>query len=732
MPRWLKIALAALLPSVAGAVVWGLGERLGADLDRVGILVGLVGSPLGFVLGWWTSRETPQPVETSPAAPSTRPMAPVARPPLCLGEVPRAPRAFQPRQALRARIDAVFAAGGRAAVCSLAGARGVGKTHLAAALARESLDAGRPVAWLGAETPGQFQSGVDLMAHELGLLREGDPPEETVRRVREWLTARAEPYLLVLDDAADPDLVGPLLPPSGAVRVLITTNDRDFGHLAELVDVERFTVTEALAYLRERVGPGDRGGARRLAEEVDRLPLALSVAAADLAGPPRLAYDDYLARLRATPVEVALERPRGEPYPRGVAQTILRAVSGLDEPAHRLLGELSVLSASGVEVSLLGEEARPALADLARTCLASFSRDGSVVLVHRLVGRVVRERAEREGTLAALLGRAAGRMDEIFELGHADLWHRLPYLLMVAEQSQALWEHARPLREDPAAAEPIVELMHHAGFCLNELYDGRRAEPLYTQVVAARERLNGPDDPATLTAKHNLARAHWSAHRFTEAITILQDVAEARARTQGPTHADTLLARVTLGQLHRDAGRYDEAIAMMESLLPECARTLGETHELTVAAGSSLAIAHALADRPQVAIVILRMILAQDLADPRLRAATQGVLAIAHQRAGHLDEAIELYEEVLEGQTRALGDDHPEAVITRHELALAYQQAGRLPEAIALLEHVVRADEALHGPDHPTTVEARDALAAARRTPDGSLAAARRTSGEDQ
>ncbi|MBB5082336.1 hypothetical protein [Nonomuraea endophytica] len=128
------------------------------------------------------------------------------------------------------------------------------------------------------------------------------------------------------------------------MRVLITSTSHAFEWLAEPVAVERFTAKEALDSLRERVGPGDVAAARVLVRQLDRLPLALAVAAASIVGPPRIRYSAYVERLRAEPIDGLLARPSGEAYPRGVAQATLLALHAVSGQSRVLLRELSVLS----------------------------------------------------------------------------------------------------------------------------------------------------------------------------------------------------------------------------------------------------------------------------------------------------------------------------------------------------------------------------------------------------
>ena len=63
---------------------------------------------------------------------------------------------------------------------------------------------------------------------------------------------------------------------------------------------------------------------------------------------------------------------------------------------------------------------------------------------------------------------------------------------------------------------------------------------------------------------------------------------------------------------------------------------------------------------------------------------TRNQLANVYRFAGRLDEAIDLYENLLSDRIRVLGEDHPQTLWTRCDLAEAYKDAGRLDEAITM------------------------------------------------
>ena len=618
--------------------------------------------------------------------------------PVVAGEIPQEPLGFQPRPDLLALLDAP--GGEPRVVHALTGMRGVGKTHLAAAYARAKLAEGwRLVAWVNAEDPGVLLSGLAEAAAGLGL--EAGDARAAGRAVRHRLEADGERCLLVFDNVVDPDLLRPFLPAAGQCRVIITSNQQSVANLGVGVPVDVFTEGEALTFLAARTGQADAAGAGKLAAEVGRLPLALGQAAAVIAA-QHLSYATYLERLRRLPVADLLAAEEAGQYPRGVAAAVLLSLdhlrAGEDGQACMAVMELlAVLSATGVSRSLVHaaaekglpgrdgplaalapEAADRVLARLAGTSLLTFSLDGSAVTAHRLVMRVIRENLAAGNTLTAVC-ESAGRLLNGLAVSRWQNWHEDRAATRdLVEQIMALDESAARCPPGGDLDRLMLRLQVWATGLLGLLGDSAaQAIVIGERLVAASERVLGPDHPDTLVVRNNLALAYRDAGRTAEAISLDEQVLATRERAQGPDHSDTLISRNNLAIAYQDTDRTDEAISLHEQNLAARERDLGSDHPDTLNSRNNL--------------------------------------AIGYRAAGRLDEAISLGEQTLAARERVLGSDHPDTLGSRNNLAFAYQAAGRTDEAISLHEQTLAAYEHVLGPDHPHTLISRGNLANAYR-----------------
>ncbi|WP_346018177.1 tetratricopeptide repeat protein [Streptosporangium nondiastaticum] len=656
-----------------------------------------------------------------------------------VGDIPRRPMAFQPREGLMRELEEA-AGSGRAVVCALTGARGVGKTQIAAAYARRRAEEGWPlVAWVNAETDDQLLAGLDAVAAAVGIAVAGEDAEQGARRLKQWLSRQSGPCLLVLDNLTGTEVAAGLLPVLGSVQVVISSNRRQVQALGVAVPVEVFTVDEAVAFLQERSGRADEQGALLLAQEVERLPLALAQAAWVIRS-QHLDYATYVRRLRSVSLERMLPTVPGEGYPHGAAQAVLLSLtqlgSGVRVRVERgLLEVLAVLSPAGVPRSWLYRiTAYPVLAGkvggdgavrvdaaigvLADASLIVVSVDGSSVSMHRFIQAVVRDATRKKGRLDEVLSavaewvRACGPSLERVVQDRGD---RESFV----EQAAALHQHvtAQEFGSTVEFVVRVLSLQDLAGRYLVAAGDLARAIPLLEQNLTDRIRLHGEEHPDILTSRNNLASAYRSAGDLARAIPLLEQNLTDRIRLHGEEHPDILTSRNNLASAYESAGDLARAIPLLEQNLTDRIRLHGEEHPDTLSSRNNLASAYESAGDLARAIPLYE----QNLTD-RIRVlgkehpytlSSRNNLAYAYELAGDLARAIPLHEQNLTDSIRVLGEEHPYTLSSRNNLASAYQAAGDLARAIPLHEQSLTDSIRVLGEEHPDTLSSRNNLASA-------------------
>ncbi|GAA1018508.1 tetratricopeptide repeat protein [Acrocarpospora pleiomorpha] len=661
------------------------------------------------------------------------------------GDIPQRPRAFQQRPVLLEALKRRIRAEGEAVIDAVTGTPGVGKSMLAASYAWERQQAGWPViAWINAQGEDQIITGLAALARRLNLHAEEDDARAAALKARNHLAASAQPGLLVFDNAVDVEAVRGWCPATGATRILITTRNRAFHALFAPVEVDVFPAGQAVAFLHQRTG--DTGpGADAVAQELGCLPLAVAQAGALIAR-RRLTYSGYLTLLREFPLPGYLPSA-GDGYPHGTAQAILLSIISCEENiprAREMLELLSVLCAAGVPRAILYGTPDPdpaataeldrLLADLADTSLISFSEDGSTVFMHRLIQRVLRERARHtsrptgqlshphddiphDDRMVAILARAIALLRQFnaqIPVGPAT-WTARSAVEMLIEQTATLHELT-----NAELGHPPADLINLRGWCgryLIDLADLSRAAVVLTQTVADSERVQGSDHPNTLNSRTYLAYAYRAAGDLGQALSLLEQTMTDSERVLGRDHSDTLASRNNLASVYESAGDLARAIPLFEQALAERERLLGGEHPDTLISRNNLAGAYESAGKLEQAIPLYETTLAERerlLGGDHLETLTsRNDLAGAYRVAGDLNRAIPLYEQTLSDYERILGSDHPHTLNTRNNLATAYRAAGDLGRAIPLHEQTLSERERVLGGEHPDTVLSRNNLAGA-------------------
>ncbi len=291
-------------------------------------------------------------------------------------------------EALETLQRSLSAPGTNAAITAVAGMGGIGKTTLAAEYCHRFRWRYAGVWWVRAEQEPVMLADLAALGERLGMAPSGNV-ENDARAVLDHLGGVTEPWLMVYDNAPNPDAVRKWLP-VGAVRAIITSRFTEFGDLAPVIRVDQWADDVTAEYLLARTGRSDAEGAARLAKTLGGLPLAAEQAATFLRTRNGISFDDYgneIARLIKRKKDAGIT---GD-YPDTVYAAFVKSLETLQgmqggEIALDLLRLCAFLSPDGVDLALVtvdwGHEVFPA--NFATAMSDQFAREDALAALTSL------------------------------------------------------------------------------------------------------------------------------------------------------------------------------------------------------------------------------------------------------------------------------------------------------------------------------------------------------------
>ncbi|MFE9538275.1 tetratricopeptide repeat protein [Streptomyces sp. NPDC006691] len=571
----------------------------------------------------------------------------------------------------------------RARVLLIAGRPGSGRSALADELAR-TVAADYPDGVLRAALtePGGARVPVDRVARDLlDALDVPAPPgageDELTQLVRGAFAGRRA--VVLLDDAADAEQVGPLLPDTS--RCLIVATAR--GPLTGIPDVRPCTlggldVKSAVELLEGYTGSVrvtvDPRAAETLVEVCGGQPAALVLVGGWLAARPKAAVADVAKQLRA----MGDDEDEVPDATRPLARSFRLVYESLSQPAARIL-RLLALAPAGIADAHTASALAGCSVSGAQTALADFVRYG---LLRRDPG--VPEQYRVPGALAPLFRALCERVDRPGEvqLARARMLERTVRLL---QSCRAVTEpEGSPARRKLAGLPRALRFPSAA--VADAWLSTRRPALLASARLAVAD---GELDTLARRLVAALVRA-LAAHRGAEAAApelyglhqLVLDVAERRE-----LHREKAAALLNLGDLDAGTGRTAEALARYRLAL-DAGRAANDPYA-TGRAMESVGGAHQELGDWQRASDWYGRALSQRLARGERpdEARLYGRLATVHTYAGRYGEALRCWRAAVAGYRR-LGD-LPSQARALSEAARVQEYAGRPEESLRTCREAV-------------------------------------------
>ncbi|MEU6138847.1 FxSxx-COOH system tetratricopeptide repeat protein [Streptomyces sp. NPDC047081] len=575
---------------------------------------------------------------------------------------------------------------------ALFGLGGVGKTQVALEYVHRFQADYDLVWWTSAEHTDTVVASLAELAVRIGATDDDEEDmvqagQEAVRRL-----SRGEPtprWLLVFDNADDPDDLLPHLPKRGGGHVLITSRNQAWAtrqKTAQPIDV--FQREESVEHLTRRAKGLAPDEADQVAHALGDLPLAVEQAAAWLAE-TATPVEEYLRQLEEQTTSV-LDLNQPVDYPMTVAATWNVSIARLRErspAAARLLEVCAFLAPEPISNTLLYSKAM----------IDALRPEDPALQESLLLGRIIRE-----------IGRfALAKVDQ----GSIQV-HRLVQAVMRSQLSEEEQRRTRHI------AHTVLSGLRPDG---DEPIDDPKTWPRFDVIwphLAASDARNCIE-PETRRLLIDRVRYLWKRGDFPGAQKRAEDLLEHWLEILGEDDVQYLYMRSQLANVLRTQGRYVEATEVDRDLLRRQRQVLSTSHPHTYVTMSQLSADLAALGKYLEAVDLAKEAhegLSQmfDESHPRTLNAANN-LALALRMVGRYGEAREIDQDTLDRRTQILGADHPYTLASMERLGRDLREVGRYAESVSQLSKAYEAHKRVMRKKFPGTLRCAKSLAVSLR-----------------
>ncbi len=644
-----------------------------------------------------------------------------------LGKINNIPHPHNPnftgRVDLLDRLSEALASGERAAftqTSAITGLGGVGKTQLALEYSYRHADDYQVVWWVRSEEPSTLAADYAGLAARLDLPEKNAKDQRViVEAVRCWLEQNGG-WLLVFDNAQEPEDLKDYLPRTGRGHVIITSRNPNWGGTAKPLLVDVFSREESIEFLQSRTG--QHGGADALADALGDLPLALEQAAAYILA-TKITLADYLELFQTRRNELWKDEKKPESYREKVETAWTVSMNRVKEEAAvgaDLLNLCAFLAPDDIPRKLFSDgngHLPESLADklavnravdtLQRYSLINATPES--LSVHRLVQTVTRDRLSNEerkiwGEAAVLL------VANSFPQGIDDpqTWPECSFML---PHALAVSKHVVRLED---VHESYSRLLNQVGIYLGMRAEFDASKVAFDKALATFEAFNGSysNHPGMAKVLGNLGNVLRQKGNFEEAKISYEKALEIKKAIYGhdsnhPDVASTLMNLGTVLSDNRDPDGakscFDKAIAIYNDVYGPDSNHIDVALAL-INLGSVLLASNNLAEAEKSygrALSIYEEVYGPESNRPDVASAVHGFGEVLFAK-GDFDGAKECYAKALSIYKEIYGFDssHPDVASTFVGLGNVLVQKGDVDGAKECYEKALLIYEDVY-PDFP-------------------------------
>lgn len=271
------------------------------------------------------------------------------------------------------------------------------------------------------------------------------------------------------------------------------------------------------------------------------------------------------------------------------------------------------------------------------------------------------------------------------------------------------------------AAEPPKMIAYILVVCGNELLHGMRDDAKLAQLMSALMKHLNLDpqipDPDWLPLYSLEGGRLESCGKFPEAVSVFEQIDQVYAQTLAADDPVRLGSQRSLACAYGSNGELRKAIGLLEQAVQLGELTEPKDDPRRLVDRMNLANLYQDDDQIEPCVKILEEVvqIRQKMlpADNRSLLNSQHALARAYFANRQVKESISLFETVIIYESRVLHETHPNLLASQHELARAHLETGQIEEALSLLEKCSRIVEQAQVEDHPLRLTIQHSLAQA-------------------
>ncbi|KAG8778913.1 hypothetical protein FRC12_024748 [Ceratobasidium sp. 428] len=594
-------------------------------------------------------------------------------------------------------------------VCVIHGLGGSGKTQVALKSVERTRDKWADIVYVDATTR---ESAIATLKGFAQARKIGETHEDALR----WLESTSQSWLLVIDNADDPDLkLHDFIPGASYGSVLVTTRLRSLALLGQgpgsdcgvgqMKSEDAIELLLTKARMKDQLlSREDRESAAKLVEDLGFLALAIVHAGAYI-----FCSKTSIAKYRKQCLDntrTSLERysklaGNAEEYEKTVYTTWVMSYERLRQHTQRTLGLMANLHHEGITEEIF----KRAASNIDRTSIIPPNDDE--LATRQYVRDCLAPFLDADGDWDS--NAFSTVMDELvlYSLIDYDRVNEAFALhVLVQDWSCTMIPHSK--------TTALMHTSHLLALSIDrsdtlEMHTYRRGLLVHVSKLLTKLR------PSNINDAEYFAMVYRDNGRWKEEEVLEVRVADASKQTLGELHRDTLAAMQCLGSTYRRQGRWDEAEALEVRVLEANKQTLGELHPDTLISMISLANTYSKQGRWDEAEAL--QVRALDTKKQTLGGLhpdtliCMGNLAVIYGNQGRCDEAEVLEVRVLDARRQSLGELHPDTLQSMVNLACTYSERGRRDEAEALEVLVLNARRQSLGELHPSTLKTMANLA---------------------